>query len=311
MSFGDYARHELGDLHESELGEWLSTGISGDPGGVPGALVDSVLASAMAAARDAPAAEGSFPVVVWTPRHETTPAQSVLSEFLASHGYLVAAGGSWPTRLPYPWELSTPAERQATFDRHLAGLDATIRALSAYPFSDPDRVVLLTWSYAAEAAAVADTRNKSVRMVVGLSSNPLASEGVYNPDGILSRISVADLSANYVVMTESVAPDGSVRGPPPELAELPTWAAHVRFDELGHGNFNAVEGMIPGLFDLGDVQPWSRGGTVARIGYETIARYVVAMLESGLESGVGDPPGAGPWDDESPEGSVHTKWYGR
>ncbi len=199
----------------------------------------------------------------------------------------------------------------ATFDTHLAHMDTTIEVLSRHPSSDANRVVLLTWSYGAEVAARVQMDGEGVRMVVGLSSNPLAAAGVYNPDGVLTGLDVTRISANYVVMTEAVAPDGTEREPPSVMSELPAWSAFVRFDELSHGNFNVLEGMIPGLLGITEVQPWSRGGSVAKGGYETVARYVLAFLKYGLEEGNSGPDGLRPWETEAADGPVHTTWYGR
>ncbi len=96
MSFGDYVTHELGlDSRSTEAHDWLATSISGSGSGVQTEALDSVLGSGMTARLDAPELEGPFPLVIWSPRLETTPAQSVLAEYLASHGYLRYASGPY------------------------------------------------------------------------------------------------------------------------------------------------------------------------------------------------------------------------
>ncbi len=55
---------------------------------------------------------------------------------------------------------------------------------------------------------------------------------------------------------------------------------YFSFNELSHGNFNVIEGMIPGLLRTNNVQSWSRGGKEAQIGYEAICEIVMAYSKA-------------------------------
>jgi len=310
MRFREYVMHELGPTTSEEAARsWLGISVSGDGEKLSTGLADSILGAPMAAALDAPEVDGLFPLVVWAQRHETTSAQSVLSEYLASHGYRVVVARFNGARLAYPWELRTDDERRQTFAAHLSHLDVAVRSIQASAGATP--VAVLTWSYAAEMAAALQSTHDNVTMVIGLSSNPLAEAGVYHAEGVLSRIPVEELSANYVVMTEAVGADGTARTAPAVLAQLPAWSAFVRFNGLSHGNFNVLEGMIPGVYGIQEVQPWSRGGPVARSGYEAIARYVLGFLDFGVGLGPAQPEREWPWESEVSGGLVETTLYGR
>ncbi len=282
LQFRDYL-HLLPQFRETpgagSLYEWLSVGISGDADDVERETLDLILDSAMGASQDAAPSSGAFPLVLWTMRHETMVAQSVLCEYLASHGYVVAAARYAGPALPMPWALETEEEKQATFLTHLQDLDFVLGRLEQEPSVDAGRVAVLTWSYAAELAPRVQMRHANVRLVVGLSSNPLSTAGVYQGAGAASYLDAAQLRVPYVIMTERLGPNGQERVAPAILTELPSESYLVRFADLAHGNFNALEGMIPGVFGIAQVQPWSTGGAVAQLGYESISRCVLSFLD--------------------------------
>jgi hypothetical protein len=123
------------------------------------------------ARRGATPVKQAFPLLLWSARHETVAAQSILSEYLASHGFVVAAAERVGGRLPAPFEVTDTSERLRVLEAQLVDLDSV-----------------------------------------------------------------------------------------------------VRFPGLRHGNFNVIEGLLPGLYPgIRSVQPWSRGGRVARDGYRAIA----------------------------------------
>lgn len=258
MRFGDYVRHELGAATgEDSLKAWLAAAVTGDPAGLSLA-VSGAISSPMRARLNAPRALGRHHLLLWAPRHETTPAQSVLSEYLASHGYVVVASRREGARLPYPWEMKTDDERHATIREHMSDMRRVVRALRVDTAIAFDRLGVLTWSYAAEMASLLQMETPEVAMVVGLSSDPFAEPGVYRT-GVAAEIPSTAVPATYVVMTESTGPDGVKRQAPRLLRQLRAESYFVRFHGLSHGNFNVLEGMIPGVFGIADVQPWSRG----------------------------------------------------
>lgn len=310
LRFRDYVHHatriEADD--RDALRGWLAVAVTGSATGVAHDTLDLILDALMYARADAAAARGAHPLVLWTVRHETTVAQSVLSEYLASHGYVVAAVRHAGEPLPFPWAMDSTEEKLRTFETHLEDLSAGLKSLLAEPGVDESRIGVLTWSYAAELAPRIQRIHDSVRIVMGLSSNPLATYGLYLGPLAASFLVPEDLSASYVVMTERISGNGQERRPPPILDELASESFFVSFRDLAHGSFNVVEGMIPGVFGISTVQPWSKGGDVARLGYETIARYARAFLDRALRPEAAlEPP---PWENESPGAFATTTRYG-
>ena len=306
LQFEDYLRflpQFRANPQPGDLQEWLSVGISGAADGVQRETLDLILSSAMQARRGASPSPGAFPLVLWTMRHETMVAQSVLCEYLASHGYVVAAARYAGPALPMPWAMETEDEKLSTFATHLQDLSFALERLEQEAGIDASRVAVMTWSYAAELAPRIQVEHANVQLVVGLSSNPLSQTGLYQGELAASHLDVERLRVPYVIMTERMGFNGQERTPPAILSELSSESYYVLFDDLAHGNFNALEGMIPGVFGIATVQPWSKGGEVAQLGYETISRYLLSFLDQYLEQEAASQVD-GTWQAELPPGFV-------
>jgi dienelactone hydrolase len=232
---------------------------------------------------------------LWSTRHATPAAQSVLSEYLASHGYVVAwmryAGAD---SLRPPFDDVTPARKIETLEAHVADMQWALRQLARRRDVDSTRLGVAAWSYSGEPATVLAQRTPALRVLVGLSTNIFVS--TYRGIDIAASFDTLPLRAGVVLLEETGAARGRPRDAPPVLDRLPGKAIRVSFPALAHGNFNVLEGMIPGLVGVTRVQPWSLGGDVAQQGYESIARAVRSLLDKTLRGaphfgGFDAPPG--------------------
>ncbi len=312
LQFVDYLRFlpELGEASQGQaFQKWLAEAISGDASAVERGTLEQILESPMRARRNASPAPGAFPLVLWTMRHGTVVAQSVLCEYLASHGYVVAAARFAGPALPRPWALKTEQEKQATFATHLRDLGFALDSLEKEPNIDGSRVAIMTWSYAAELALRMQLEHANVRLVIGLSSNPLSPAGLYQGTNAASYLDAEKLTVPYVVMTERIAPNGQERTAPTILAQSAAESYFVVFPDLAHGSFNFVEGMLPGVWGIERVQAWSRGGAIAQTGYETISRSVRAFLDYFLAAGTAPKQLDRSWKKELPPGFVTVTQY--
>jgi dienelactone hydrolase len=267
IAFGEYFRiaedlrrrsmAEGADAKDAEAA--LAGAIGGTPEAVPRELARKILASPMAARRDAAALSRKFPLVIWGSRYGTTAAQALLSEYLATHGYVVAFARPKEEREKMPFEAGSPGEKLAELDAQADDLRGALRAVRELPFVDGDRTGVVTWSYAGESAVRIQQADARVRVVIGLDSN-VRGNWVYRPADMLAALESAPL-VPYVLFT---------KGTPP-------------FEQLNHGNFNFIEGMLPALFDVTRVQAWSRAGPAAARGYEALAREVRRTLDTHLD----------------------------
>jgi|GEM_PF-6310245 len=281
MTLADYYRcQEAIEPDREALRDWLHSDMTDAPGVDP-ATLDDVLDTPMWSRRDATAADGRHPLVLWSYRDSVPTSQTALNEYLASHGYVVAF--AWPTdRLPpFPWQEGTTAEEKVdalAIQVRLLGM--VLDRLSKRPWIDADPVSLLSWSYGGESAGALQRERQDVGLVVAIDAT-LASGWVYAPKETIETLEPDTLSAPYVVLRNGRPRIGGDRSaPPPEfLAKISAGAWHVRFPELSHGNFNFPGGMIPGVLGLDEVSRWAVGGEIARQGYERISRSVLAFLE--------------------------------
>ncbi len=97
----------------------LCSAISGQPTGIENSLLVQILASPMLAIKDAQATKGNFPLVFWSARHGTIAAQSILCEYLASHGYAVAFARYLGPALPLPYQATSREQKVRPWKRML------------------------------------------------------------------------------------------------------------------------------------------------------------------------------------------------
>jgi hypothetical protein len=218
------------------------------------------------ARRGATPVKQAFPLLLWSARHETVAAQSILSEYLASHGFVVAAAERVGGRLPAPFEVTDTSERLRVLEAQLVDLDSALACVLRRPNVNTEYAVVLAWSYGGESAAMLQQRHSEIDAVIGLSANILGG-WVYQAKAALPQSGRTARPVAYVLLMET----DSAAAPADSLAQSGDTTV-VRFPGLRHGNFNVIEGLLPGLYPgIRSVQPWSRGGRVARDGYRAIA----------------------------------------
>lgn len=263
LAFGDYfslsadlrRRSAPAGIDPDDLPETLAAAITGSTDGITREQAERILASPMFARRDARPGGGRFPVVLWTSRYGTAAAQSVLSEMLASRGFVVAAVRPSEAVERLPFELKTAVEKSEELEAQSDDLRGALRVVRAMPFA-MDRTAVIAWSYAGEAGWALAQADARIELLIDLDSNS-RSNWVYR--------STEALEASRRAMSG------------PAVFELRKGQGELT--DLAHGNFNTLEGMIPGILGIEHVQPWSRGGGVARQGYEKIASRVAEALE--------------------------------
>ena len=266
-----------GSVPATDLQKTLSVAVTGAADGLDRALAMRLLAAPMLARRDASAASGPFPLVLWGSRYGTTAAQAVMSEWLASQGFVVAFGRPRDARWKMPFELEALAAKAEELDLQVRDLRGALLTLQDRSEVDPARCFLITWSYAGESAFGLQRSNPRLRGVIAMSTNVL-DQWVYAPSEAIGAISDGPLDVPILLVVDEKNREGASRPVPAALAALPAGSGRLVFSNLKHGNFNLVEGMVPGLFAVSRVQPWSRGGEEAALGYAAVTRLVGAWM---------------------------------
>jgi len=283
LTLGDYLRlsrdlvgAEPGFEHDNAaLRKTLNVAITGSAGTLDDKLCDGLLAISSAATQDAKPAPGKFPLIFWTHRYATTAAQSVLSEYLASYGFVVVnAPESSPPVMPY--ELATPAEKTREFTRLQTRLQQALADSQRMPNVQPEKAAVLAWSYAGESAFALQQSNPNIGLVVGISTNVLA-QWVYQPEK-LAGMNGAKLTVPYVLL------DGDNKNRPEVMEKAATRTFFVHIKGMAHGSFNVLEGMLPSVMGISTVPQWSKAGPQQQLGYEVAAQYVLRSCEHYLKA---------------------------
>ena len=253
--------------------------------------LESLLATSTAAYGDAPPAPGRFPLVIYVSglNESGQHANSVLGEYLASHGFVVAAiaqGSRTPSRLrlginPIDLELQVR-------DVEYAGA-----ALRALPFVGR-RWAMAGHSMGGIVAMLAAARNRDVAAVVGLDAS-------YGSSALLANLT----SSPYFAPQHARAPLLDLRrsDPPADLAVLDSLRHADRYmgelPKIAHGDFTSFP-MIASVVPV-DIQ--GRTAEDARAGYERVVRTVAVFLKASL---TGDERAALALDSEA--GDATMRW---
>lgn len=277
MVFADYLNYQM-ELSRSDLINDISRGISGKENSFAEDTLNAVLSARMYASQNSLEKEGPFPLLLWSARYGTVEYQCVLSEYLASHGYVVAYPEDNPNG-PYPWAIPSSDEKASALQEQIERINAAIEHLKGQGNVDGAKIGMLAWSYAGESAVLTQISNPEIDLVIGFSAIGFYS-GVYLGNKLAERIDVANLKVPYLLLFESVAPNGNKRTIPAAFNSLHPNSRYLSFEKLGHGSFNGIEGMLPGVLRTTKVQSWSVGGEVAQQGHEAICQSTLAFLNA-------------------------------
>jgi hypothetical protein len=227
--------------------------------------VESLLRAETAAVEDAPPAAGRFPLVVF-PAYRTPATQSIMCEYLASHGFVVASTGLKGTH-------------ESEFDAGLSGLETIVAdvlfvvgELNASPSVDRKRLALVGVGVAASGGLALHMRHPGVGALVSLDG------GIPTPfeDRLLKRTPYYDLAAVRAPVLAIHAPHPNVN---PAFFDQYRYAArHLvhfpRMSEFHFLNYGMMERFAPNLI--------GRPPGDTKAGFEWAARYVLHFLEGYL-----------------------------
>lgn len=277
LKFSDYMDYK-NELNRSDLLQELSVGIAGMKKLFPIDSLELILNATMKASENTEEIDDKAPLLIWSSRYGTVEYQCVISEYLASHGYVVAFAEDLPNS-PFPWQLPTKVEKENVLNLHVSDINSSIRFLKQRKNIDETRIGIISWSYAGESAILSQMSNPDLDLVIGLSSIGF-SRGLYLGMELTMKIDLEKLSVPYLILSEKIGTNGMTRTPPAIFDSMHPNSRYVSFQRLAHGNFNGIEGMIPGVLRTNKVQGWSKGGEIAQIGFETICEITLSFIDA-------------------------------
>ena len=277
MKFEDYLCYKEA-LSQEELLRSVSIGISGKENSFSEDTLSIILNSPMRAGKEAKIMKGRFPLLIWSARYGTVEYQNIFSEYLASHGYVVAFAEDVPNA-PFPWQIQSNEEKVSILNQHVRDINSAISYLKQQPNVDTTRLGLLSWSYAGESAILTQIRNQEIDLVVGLSSIGFTS-GLYLGATLETEATPDKLTVPYLIQSQRTRGNGTVINPPLIFDSMHSQSRYISYEQLAHGSFNVMEGMLPGILRTEKVQGWSKGGEVAQLGFEAICKMTLSFLNA-------------------------------
>jgi|GEM_PF-699202 len=233
--------------------------------------IKALLATEVAARRGAVPGTGSFPLVIYAPGSDGTPDESfVLCEYLASHGYIVAAGSFLAGDAISLGQQSSTADADLDF-RFL------IHTLHAEPGVDPRRLGLIGFSAGAQDALLFAVGNPVVDAVVSLDTtwDQPANQPTFASNPPYRRFREAAPSAAVPVL--AFASKGADFAPFADMKHARR--IFVTADDLDHREL-MTQGMLGASRRPreGDAPPAAQ----VRAQYDAVCTYVLQFFEATL-----------------------------
>ncbi len=208
---------------------------------ISGASWEAILALETAAVRDAKAAAGKFPLVIFGTGGGTGGhVYSVLCEYLASHGYVAVALTALPLKKGERWPFDASG-----IDAQMRDLEFVINYAYRLPFVDADKLALACWSVGGVTQALLQMRNSDVDALISLD----AATGYEYGRDLLKQSIFLDFK-NMKVPYLHAHGEGPVRYNVPKNFEyydsLSIAEAYLlTFKQLGHADFLPCYGAVP------------------------------------------------------------------
>lgn len=191
------------------------------------------IARPMLAVRDAGAAAGTFPVVIYAPSFSSSAMENTdLCELLASHGYVVLASASMGARTRSMTDSLEGLEAQAADIAYLIGHARSL------PQADASKVAVVGFSWGGLANVLAAAKDDRIKAIVSLDGSVR---------GTREYVDGGKDAAKYVTPARIAIPMLFVGRRPPTIEELNRSEVDTRFsflNELKYSDLTIVT-MLP------------------------------------------------------------------
>lgn len=228
--------------------------------------LEALMRMETAAIKNAPPARERFPLIIFA--HGSPPMQSIMCEYLASHGFIVAAV---PSKGSFSYD----------FDVGLSGLETLIKdmefvlaSLKEFPQVDGQNLALIGMSFGSAGVIGFQTRHPEVRAMISLDGG-IGEGGV---SFLVTRTPYYDVSRIKAPLLHLYTPNN----PHLDLTRIESYKYSTRYlvtiPRMRHGDFVAygmLEQFVPRMFGE------SPGDT--RSGFEWVCRYSLSFLQAYLK----------------------------
>jgi|GEM_PF-194420 len=281
MTYGDYVAllaWELGapkagaEARQAAESQFLQmSGLPVTPEGR--AAFETLYREKVGATKDAKPAAGPYPVLVCAPG-QGYPAfdNSVLAEYLASHGYIVVAS---PSMGPDGREMP---DSPAAMDAGARDLEYLVGYAQSLPQADPERIAAMGFSLGGSSAALCALRNARIKALVSLDGvlrddrylTQLKAFPQFQPEGLRGALL-------WIACGPANSLPGFGEGSFPEQAKYAELVKAV-FPGLHHHDFSSMSSLQRRRAQ-GSSQDWSS----ATASYEAACRLILGFLDDRLK----------------------------
>lgn len=248
---------------------------------VEAAAVSQLLASPVAAFAAPPTAPEKFPLLLYfAGLNGDINSNAILSEFLASHGYVVASISLLGLSDVEYSQARTPAHIEAS----LLDMGFALGLLSKEPYIDIEKIATIGHSVGAVEAALFAARNGNVSAIVGL-------DGTYGFKGSASVLidhfgySPSQIRAPFLDLRRAQGEQDADLDLTPVLSLNHADRTLVTLSAMHHSDFTSFA-MVADLFQV-PIRPtyantgWDRA--VARRGYQHACDIILAFLNEKIK----------------------------
>jgi pimeloyl-ACP methyl ester carboxylesterase len=244
------------------------------------AAFEHLLTTTAYAVKDAPAAEARFPVVVYHPGlGGSYEDNSVLFEYLASHGYVVLSSA-------YPKADASVMNIDWDLRRSFRDMEFLARYACALPFADARLLAAMGHSYGAQAAlAWCAEPGSAVRAAVSIDST-VENVGIDYPGFAKLKAHLQQNKRNVRAATLRFASRSNnprFATLEPYLKFVPRYEATV--DRLDHDDYLTHGAIRPALTP--DVWPDKGKARALRRSYDRVCEHVLRFLDASLKQRAG------------------------
>ena len=229
-------------------------------------ILQELMSVKLAAVRDAPAAEGAFPLIIYH-NGPSCVENAVLCEYLASWGFVVAGTHS------LGMTSLNPTPDQASLENLIRDREFILAETRNRPYVDRNKLGLLGFLHGSFGAVIAALRNSDVDAVACLQSEFL------NPDNAayLTDNAFYDPTRLAVPLLQIYSENEQIR----DLSALDSlkYATIYKIKLNGLRNYDFTHyGLMAAVTD----QPDQPSAAVVQEGYKTICAYVRNFFEAEL-----------------------------